>query len=194
MKRKYPKDYKNITFIFHDVDTYPSEKGLIDYDTVQGVVKHYYGYVFALGGIFSIKGGDFERSLGFPNFWGWGLEDNVIQERCMKIGLRIDRSQFYAMNDPRIIRAFDGFDRLISKRDTVVYKHEIPDNFKSLINMKWQVVGEFINISYFDCAMNPSEQEYAMHDIRKGNKLLVPVGYYRRAWNNLFRKGSSEAG
>ena len=198
MKRKYPNQYKDITFIFHDVDTLPSVKGLINYDTSRGIVKHFYGYVFALGGIFSIKGGDFERSLGFPNFWGWGLEDNVIQDRCLKIGLKIDRSQFYHMHDKRIIRAFDGFDRVISKRDTVVYKRETPDNITSLKNISWRANNEIINIASiniasinittFDCAMDPRTQEYATHDIRKGNKLIVPEGYFRRSWqfNTLF--------
>jgi hypothetical protein len=182
MKQKYPADYKNITFIFHDVDTMPAEKGLIDYETQPGVVKHFYGYTFALGGMFAIKGGDFERSLGFPNFWGWGLEDNMIQDRCLKIGLKIDRSQFYHMRDPRIIRAFDGFERIISVRDTVVYKHETPDNYLCLRNVKWQLLEEFINIVAFDCNMDPLRQEYATHDIRKGNKLVVPQGYNRRIW------------
>jgi hypothetical protein len=182
MSKKYPQDYKHITFIFHDVDTMPAEKGMIDYDTWPGVVKHFYGYEFALGGMFSIKGGDFEWSLGFPNFWGWGLEDNMIQDRCLNIGLKIDRSQFYHMRDTRIIRAFDGFERLISKRDTVVYKHETPDNYMCLRNVRWQLLGEFINIVHFECNMDPARQEYATHDIRKGNKLVVPVGYNRRAW------------
>jgi len=182
MANKYPRDYKWITFIFHDVDTMPAEPGLIDYETQPGVVKHFYGYEFALGGMFAIKGGDFERTLGFPNFWGWGLEDNMIQERCLKIGLKIDRSQFYYMRDLRIIRAFDGFERLISKRDTVVYKHETPDNYKDLRNVKWQIVGEYINIVNFDCNMDPASQEYTTHDIRKGNKLVVSSGYNRRVW------------
>jgi hypothetical protein len=182
MTKKYPHDYRHITFIFHDVDTMPSVKGLIDYDTRSGVVKHFYGYEFALGGMFAIKGGDFERSLGFPNFWGWGLEDNMIQDRCLKIGLKIDRSQFYHMRDAQIIRAFDGFERLISKRDTVVYKHETPDNYLSLRNVRWQLVGEFIHIVSFECNMDPLKQDYAMHDIRKGNKLIVPPGYNRRVW------------
>ena len=195
MKRKYPNYYKDITFIFHDVDTLPSVKGLINYDTSRGIVKHFYGYVFALGGIFSIKGGDFERSLGFPNFWGWGLEDNVIQDRCLKISLKIDRSQFYHMHDKRIIRAFDGFDRVISKRDTVVYKRETPDNITSLKNISWRASNEIIhiasiNIATFDCAMDPRAQEYATHDIRKGNKLAVPQGFDRRSWQlrTLFKK------
>lgn len=188
MKRKYPHHYKQITFIFHDVDTLPSVKGLFNYDTVPGIVKHFYGYNFALGGIFSIKGGDFERSLGFPNFWGWGLEDNVIQERCLKIGLKIDRSQFYHMHDKRVLRAFDGFERVISKRDTVVYKRETPDNLLSLKNISWLATNEVIdgitsiNITHFDCAMDPTQQEYATHDIRKGNKLALPQGFDRRSW------------
>ena len=192
MKCKYPQAYKNITFIFHDVDTFPASKDLIDYDTTPGRVKHYYGYEFALGGIFAIKGGDFERSLGFPNFWGWGLEDNVIQERCLKLGLTIDRSQFYQMRDPRIIRAFDGFERIISKRDSVVYKRETPDNITSLKNIKWFVTNEYINITHFDCFMNPNEQDYATHDIRSGNKLQVPQGYDRRKWtlNSMMKKAN----
>jgi hypothetical protein len=191
MKLKYPQDYKNITFIFHDVDTYPSVKDMIDYDTHPGVVKHYYGYEFALGGIFAIKGVDFERSLGFPNFWGWGLEDNVIQERCLQIGLRIDRSQFYQMHDPRIIRAFDGFKRIISKRDSVVYKRETPDNLTSLVNIKWVVNNEYINITHFNCGMDPLAQDYVTHDIRNGNKIHVPQGYDRRKWSltSTFGKG-----
>lgn len=182
MKKKYPQEYKDITFIFHDVDTYPSTKGLVDYETQPGIVKHFYGYAFALGGFFAIKGADFERSLGFPNFWGWGLEDNVMNDRCLKIGLRIDRSQFYYMRDPRILRAFDGYERTISKRDTVVYKQENPDNLLTLVNLKWRIEGEFVNIYDFACGMDPDSQEYATHDIRKGNKLVVPKGYNRRVW------------
>jgi hypothetical protein len=182
IRSKYPNHYKNMTFIFHDVDTYPAKKGLIDYTTTSGVVKHYYGFTYALGGIFAIKGADFEKSGGFPNFWGWGLEDNVIQDRALASGLTIDRSEFYNMQDPRITRAFDGFERVISKRDSVVYKRETPDNITSLKNVKWVFNNEYINITHFESGMDPDNQDYSTYDIRSGNKLLIPNGYDRRSW------------
>ena len=55
-KTKFPQNYKNMTFIFHDIDTVPYKKGLFDYETTQGVVKHYFGFRFALGGMFCDKG------------------------------------------------------------------------------------------------------------------------------------------
>ena len=192
IKNKYPANYKEITFIFHDVDTWPSAKGLIDYNTTNGVVKHYYGYKFALGGMFAIKGADFEKSRGFPNFWGWGIEDNTMNDRCSAAGLTIDRSCFYDINDMRIVRAFDGFSRVISRKDSLVYKHETPDDMNALKNIKWNIVLDInntnpifmINISNFDCIMNPREQIYQTIDIRKTKKIIVPKVYeFRRQWN-----------
>ena len=171
IKNKYPNDYKNITFIFHDVDTWPVEKGLIDYTTTHGIVKHYYGYKFALGGIFAIKGADFEKTLGFPNFWGWGLEDNEINKRCLKVGLTIDRSVFYNMLDKRI-----------AKRDASVFKFENPDNFTHINNLNYKIQEQYINIYNFTCMMDPKEQDYIEYDIRQGNKIRVYQGYFRRSW------------
>ena len=183
IKNKYPIDYRNITFIFHDVDTWPCQKGLLDYNTTSGVVKHFYGVRFALGGMFAIKGADFEKSLGFPNFWGWGLEDNVIQARCLSVGLTIDRSNFFDMKDPKILRAFDGFNRQVSKRDGYIYKHETPDSILSLQNVTYAIQNEFINITNFTCAMDIKEVELYNHDIRAGNKIKYPQGYWRRSWS-----------
>ena len=182
IKSKYPNDYKNITFIFHDVDTWPCEKGLVPYDTTPGVVSHFYGYTFALGGMFAIKGADFEKTKGFPNFWGWGFEDNTMNERSIKVGLTINRDVFYKINDKRIVRIFDGFQRTFSKRDAVVYKRESPDDFTHIKNIKYLMQNEFINITTFTCNMDHLQQEYSSYDIRNGNKMKIPAGYSRRIW------------
>ena len=116
MKCKYPNDYKNMTFIFNDVDTLPFHK-IFNYQTEPGIVKHYYGFKYALGGIVVIKGDDFERTNGYPNYWGWGNEDSGFQKRCLHHKLQIDRSQFYPIGSPEILQLFDGVKRLISHRD-----------------------------------------------------------------------------
>jgi len=116
MKDKYPNDYQNMTFIFNDVDTIPFYK-IFDYKTDPGIVKHYYGFEYALGGIVVINGADFEKVNGYPNFWGWGMEDASLQKRCLAHNLIIDRSHFYKIGSPEILQLFDGVSRLICKKD-----------------------------------------------------------------------------
>ena len=198
IRTKYPNHYKNMTFIFHDVDTYPAKKGLIDYTTTSGVVKHYYGFTYALGGIFAIKGADFEKSGGFPNFWGWGLEDNAIQGRCLAAGLEIDRSIFYPINDQvNILRPFDGWIKLVSNRDVLIYKQESPDSMNDIKNLNFVFEqGQnltnvyMINISSFTCMMESTDTVYRSYDIRKEkNKMPALRGYSRKVWSlNLQKK------
>ena len=78
VKQLYPNSYKNITLIFNDVDTMPFNKNFLNFETQKGIVKHFYGFKHTLGGIVSINAEDFERINGFPNFWAWGYEDNLL--------------------------------------------------------------------------------------------------------------------
>ena len=78
MKNLYPEHYKNITFVFNDVDCFPYTKNLLDYKTKKGIIKHFFGFKHVLGGMFSITGTDFEEILGFPNFWTWNQDSRPL--------------------------------------------------------------------------------------------------------------------
>ena len=190
VKNKYPEHYKDITFIFNDVDTIPFTK-IFDYETTHGVVKHYYGYKHSLGGIIVMKGVDFERTNGFPCFWGWGMEDNALQKRCDKMGLMIDRSVFYNIGSPEILQLFDGITRIISKKDP--WRGEHDDGVDGLYTMKQlqYTIDEksdnpsdnifvvhnsniqFINIKTFLTRIPFGAEEYYNYDLREPKRKIV---------------------
>lgn len=184
MKKMYPQHYKDITFIFHDIDTIPKEVNIIPYKTTPGKVSHYYGVTFALGGIFAIKGADFEKTGGFPNFWGWGLEDNSIQKRCLDSKLEIDRSVFITMRDmEKIYRSNDGVNRIMSRRDQTVYKYEYVDNMHDLKNVNWTLNDQMLNITSFEPKMSHDQQDFYNYDIRQGSRIVTKPGTFRRNWS-----------
>ena len=176
VKRTYPATYKTMTIVFHDVDVFPKEGTVLPYETTEGVVAHYYGYRFALGGIFAIKGGDFERANGFPSFWGWGLEDNVIQERCLEAGLTIDRANFYSIGDTRIHHAFDGYKRHVSRPDANAYfvNRAKQNGLASLKNVRFIFERDMVHVDGFDTGTQYTPKDFFVKDVRHGNKLVIP--------------------
>ena len=157
VRNKYPEHYKDITFIFNDVDTIPFTK-IFDYETVTGVVKHYYGFKYALGGIVVMKGSDFERINGFPCFWGWGMEDNALQKRCEAAGLFVDRSVFYNIGSPEILQLFDGISRIISKKDPWRGEHDNGiDGLRTISQLKYTID---------DKSENPNDNIFVVHNPR----------------------------
>jgi hypothetical protein len=146
MKEKYPNDYKNITFVFNDIDTLPSVKNMFDYITQQGTVKHFYGFTFALGGIVSINGADFEKCNGFPNNWGWGLEDNALNDRALEQSLIINRDQFCHINSNNMIHIHDNPNRIINNKDPLSYvKKQLYDNLDTINNLSYTIVNYIPN-------------------------------------------------
>jgi hypothetical protein len=141
IKEKYPNDYKNITIVFNDVDTLPSTKNMFDYITHTGIVKHFYGFTFTLGGIVSITGEDFEKCNGFPNNWGWGLEDNALNNRVLERSIIINRDQFIPVNNPRVIHLFDSPNRVINSREPELFmNNQLRDNLDSIYGLAYTIV------------------------------------------------------
>ena len=190
VKNKYPNNYKDITFVFNDIDTLPFSN-IFDYQTTPGVVKHFYGFEYALGGIVSITGADFEATNGFPNFWGWGMEDNVLQNRCEKIGLQIDRSQFYPIGSPNILQLFDGVSRLINRKDPWRAHHDNGvDGIRSIHKLEYSIDKEsknpldnvhvvdsdlifIVNINTFMTAVRFEHDNYYEYDLREPPRKII---------------------
>lgn len=190
VRNKYPNHYKDITIIFNDVDTIPFNK-IFDYETTCGIVKHYYGFKYALGGIVVIKGGDFEKTNGFPCFWGWGMEDNALQKRCDAVGLKIDRSIFYNIGSPEILQLFDGISRIISKKDPWRGENDNGvDGLRTISNLKYTIDEksanpndnifsvhnnniQFINVSSFTTHVPFGSEEYYNYDLREPKRKII---------------------
>ena len=190
IKNKYPNHYKDITFIFNDVDTIPFYK-IFNYDSTPGVVKHYYGFKYALGGIVAMKGGDFERINGYPCFWGWGMEDNALQKRCEAHGLHIDRSVFYNIGSPEILQLFDGISRIISKKDPWRGEHDNGiDGLRTISNLAYTIDEKsanpndnifvvqklnalVINIRTFNTYIPFGSEQYYNYDLREPKRKII---------------------
>lgn len=190
IKQKYPEHYQNITFIFNDVDTIPFNK-IFDYETDFGIVKHYYGFKYALGGIVVIKGADFEIINGFPCFWGWGMEDNCLQKRCEQFGLTIDRSLFYNIGSPQILQLFDGMNRIISKKDPWrMEKDNGIDGLRTITNLQFNIDLKsenpndnifavnnerifFVNIHTFSTYLSFEDDIFYNYDLREPARKII---------------------
>ena len=175
MKNKYPNDYKNITFIFNDVDTIPCKKTTLNYDTKSGIVKHFYGFTYALGGIFSIKGADFERSNGFPGLWGWGIEDNAMQDRVLNAQLKIDRSNFFGIGAPQIMQVLDKPYRLIANKDPE--RKKCGDGLNSIKNLKYVIENEYVQVLNFTNSIPIQNEKFYTRDISlpDGNRPYIDL-------------------
>jgi hypothetical protein len=211
VKNKYPKHYKNITFVFNDIDTIPFTY-LFDYQTIPGIVKHFYGFTYALGGIVSITGEDLEKTNGYPNFWGWGMEDNVLQKRCEKYNLSIDRTNFYKIGNQNIIHLFDGVSRIINQKDPYRATHDNGvDGISTIHELKYTIDYDsdnpidninshshkenifFINIKSFMTGVRFEHDNYHNYDLREPpRQILHPnriktkvVNYVTNDWSNI---------
>ncbi len=183
VKKLYPNDYQRITFVFHDVDSIPfpsiSIKLLIDrFITTAGIVKHIFGFLHSLGGVFSITGLDFEKVGGFPNLYGWNNEDVILQERVLAQNLTIDRSPAHfvdvdkgdkAMNLSNNVPFFKAEYRIYFLSEWDRSKDE--DNLTSLVSYAVETDSCNINVTSFK---TPHEIQVDSKNIRVYSKTRLP--------------------
>jgi hypothetical protein len=151
-KEKYPDRYKDLIYIFNDVDTLPYQKNLLNYELQPNEIKHYYGFDFTLGGIVAIRGSDFEAINGFPSLWYWGWEDTILYQRAIQRGIRINRDQFYTFGDTHILHMVHGNERTVS-RD--VYRQYMAttvfDGLNTLKDVRMKKE-EMLEVEHFVCS------------------------------------------
>lgn len=181
VKNLYPNHYKNITLVFNDVDTMPRTKKQFSYNTTANNINHFYGYKQTLGGIFAIKGEDFEKVNGFPNIWTWGLEDNSIKLRCDKLNIQINRDEFIHYTESnKIIELAHGSLRIISPNiEPKIYIDYKLDGITTLYNINYRPTSiatniEEILIDYFETPetfSSPFIKYASMHKVDKFARL-----------------------
>ena len=184
VKNMYPDDYQTITLVFNDIDTMPMTAGFLNYHTSSGIVKHFYGFTHALGGIVSMTASDFEKVNGFPNLWAWGFEDNALNARVLSKGLLIDRTQFYPFLDKNIIQLQDGPLRSTNKTEFEVFKSENGEGISSISQLNYLVDDStgFVNVSQFNTDRELNRATSSSMNILKTN---VPFPSNRRRGSSM---------
>ena len=190
IKELYPETWKDITLVFHDVDCYPQKHVKLPYTTEKGTVTHYYGFKQTLGGIVVINAEDFDNIGGYPNFWGWGYEDNTLALRVVENNINIDRDLFYDVHDDSNFTRLDQKDekKIVSKNDTITFKNAEFDTFNDIKNISKNVDKNKNVIHFFHFTSKlpcPQHSEMQIFDLRDGQPDLV---------NYLHRRGTFRSG
>ena len=161
VRRIHPNE--DCTLVFHDVDLHPRSVKASDFEVDQGTVKQLFGIGKTLGGIFSVRLSDFSRSRGFPNYWGWGWEDNLVFSRISSTGSKVLR---LVTTGERERNAFTtSFRKLISRNCIRRYLAGESDDMFAIRDVKYSIDHDTLNIHSFHTPYQPGP--LTMVDIRE---------------------------
>ena len=115
---------------------------------------------------------DFEKMNGFPNFWAWGFEDNMLQYRAISSKLIIDRSNFYPIYNKNFILLHDGLSRVVNKNEFDRYIRETKEGIHSIQRLSFHVNKNtgFVDVNHFITENNPRSNDNQNFDLRKGSQ------------------------
>lgn len=173
-KEKYDY-YRDIVFVFNDIDTLPYKKGLLDYTLKENEVKHYYGFTYCLGGIVAIRGKDFERVNGYPSFWNWGWEDTILYERVLAHKMTINRDQFYEYGNSSILHLIDGVSKSVSMKTYDLYKKGVVTDGLSTLGQVKFVKNQLLDIETFSCSYSPMDKTLKELVLKKTEPVPKPA-------------------
>ena len=170
VKQMYPDDYKTMTLVFNDIDTVPAGSTYLPYETVTGNIKHFYGFEHTLGGIISITGEDFERLNGFPNFWAWGYEDNLLQIRAQNANIHIDRSVFYKIGNPAITRLQESNMRNVNRAEYDRFVKRTLEGISSICDLEYKLNSDtgFVDVLSFNTNADEIMSQRKEYDLKDG--------------------------
>jgi hypothetical protein len=191
-KKQFPETYKDIDLVFHDLDNLIGEKNLVDFKTDRGVVNHIFGSYkqYNIGGIFVMKGEDFERINGYPNFWGWGFEDMCLGRRIAANKIDLARKNF-AFRDKHVVHLNFSPQQAVAKRllndmNKKLFRqgslqNSIPDGIQQLKNL--DVVCNKISSKIKRYDVNNFTSYIPHNTTRTRTQYIVSPG-----WHNWFRE------
>lgn len=137
-------------FVFHDIDILPTYWGSIVYDTPIGTARRAIGnslHLDNLGGICCFYQNNFEQVNGFPNYWGWGVEDVTLIRRVQKNGILVNIQNMAILNSNRCERLDHSRD---SKQEFYMHQNDAlslkeikeKDNSNGLSSLNFEFIKE----------------------------------------------------
>jgi hypothetical protein len=159
-------------YIFHDVDSYPTQELFNLYSTLYKKNIHYaspylnykYTYDQFMGGVIGMTKKSFEKINGFPNnFWGWGGEDDALRVRISKNNIVVYRPSegeyILAPHDPPTKTEINEHKRKNRNYDSINWETD-GLNTTELSNVKF-----YTTDSFFDDYHNPENWDGAEEPI-----------------------------
>ena len=159
-------------YILHDVDINPISLAVIKKykkNVKNNVIQGIYNTKQTLGGIIKLNGYTFKKINGFPNnYWGWGKEDNCLQNRSEFLNINIKK--FIFVQTKSINKHFKIFDDINDRITFKVKKKNIVNKiikYSNNIQKSKYITYSGINTLKYTIEKENNINEYVKHIVVK---------------------------